>query len=56
MELVIPTGKGPMRPVERPRQRSEDNIVVDLKGIVMIGSRIMVWRALVNAALNFGIS
>ena len=55
---VTPAGKTPLG---RPRRRGEGNIRMDLNEIV-INTRIWVdstqdrdyWRALVNAALNFG--
>ena len=51
-----PTGK---RPLRRPKRRSEDNIIMDLKEIgINVGNWVDstqdkdYWRALVNAALN----
>ena len=53
------TGK---RPLRRPRHRLEDNIRIDIKEIEVDTKNWVdsvkdrdYWRALVNAALNFGI-
>jgi hypothetical protein len=51
-----PEGKGPL---ERPRHRWEDGIIMDLRGIGWGGGWIHLaqdrdhWQALVNAVMNF---